>query len=299
MKIFITGASGYIGGSVAKTLTDEGHEVYGLLRNVDKAEALRRLGIIPVLGTLEDSDILAKYAQLSDAVINTADSDHKAAIEVFIDSLRGSGKTVIHLSGSSIVGDDAEGNSESDKIFSDDTPFTPMPIREERTAINNLVRIAGIEDGIKAIVITPSMVYGNSLGLPSESNQLPALVRMAKERRAGVYVGQGINRWSNVHINDLVRLFSLALEKGPSGAMFYAENGDASFLTIATAISDVLGFDGKTISLSMTEAIGEFGDWARYAIASNSRIRATNARKLLGWKPKSGSILTWIKDNVC
>ena len=173
-----------------------------------------------------------------------------------------------------------------------------MAIREDRTAINNFVRIAGIKDGIKAMVITPPMVYGDSLGLAAVSDQLPKLIRLAKDKEAGVYIGKGINRWSNVHIKDLVNLYSLALEKGPSAAMFYAENGEESFLTLAEAISHALGFKGKTISCSITEAIAEFGDWARYAIASNSRIKATNARKLLGWTPKSESILTWIEKNV-
>ena len=298
MNIFITGATGYIGGSLAKTLVDEGHEVFGLVRSQDKTDALRSIGIIPVIGTLEDNEVLAKYSKASDAVINTASSDHKAAIEVIINSLRGTGKIFIHSSGSSIVGDDVEGETESNKIFEDDTPFTPMRIREDRTALNNLVRIAGIKDGIKTIVITPPMIYGDSLGLLTVSDQLPKLIQIAKTKMAGVYVGKGVNRWSNVHIKDLVKLYSLALEKGPSAAMFYAENGEESFLTIAGSISNALGFNGKTISLSMAEAIAEFGDWARYAIASNSRIRAVNARKLLGWTPKSESILTWIEQNV-
>lgn len=130
MKVFITGASGYIGGSVAKGLLDAGHTVFGLVRNPDKVEALRDIGIEPILGTLEDTDTLTKYAKLSDAVIHTADSDHLLAVETFIAALRGSGKPFLHTSGSSVVGDDARGETASEQIFDEETPFVPMDIRE-------------------------------------------------------------------------------------------------------------------------------------------------------------------------
>ena len=181
MKIFITGATGYIGGSIAKTLVDEGHDIHGLVRNPDKIDKLREIGISPVLGTLEDSALLIQHAKICDAVINAASSDHRSSLEAFIDALTGTGKILIHTSGSSIIGDDALGEYESKKIFSDDTPFTPISIREDRADINNVVRIAGIKNGIRAMVITPPMIYGNSLGLVAESDQLPKLIRKSKE----------------------------------------------------------------------------------------------------------------------
>ncbi|MGG1636068.1 hypothetical protein MHH56_18830 [Paenibacillus sp. FSL K6-3182] len=95
--------------------------------------------------------------------------------------------------------------------------------------------------------------------------------------------GKGVNRWSNVHIKDLVQLYVLALEKAPSASYFFAENGEESYGDIAKSVSEALGFGGKTISWSANEAIAELGDWARFAIASNSRVRAAHARNLLGW----------------
>lgn len=298
MKIFITGATGYIGGSIAKTLVDEGHEVDGLVRNPDKVDNLRKIGINPVLGNLEDKTVLRQHAECNDAVINAASSDHRSSLGVFVDALSGTGKTLIHTSGSSIIGDDALGEYQSEIIYSDDTPFNPIKIRKDRADINNFVRIAGIKYGIRAMVITPPMIYGKSLGLTAESDQLPKLISKSKEKKAGVYIGKGLNRWSNVHIQDLVNLYSLALEKGPSGAMFFAENGEESLLDIAKMISNALGFQGKVQSWHINEAIKELGDWARFAIGSNSRIKATNARNLLGWKPRAKSIQAWIEKNV-
>ncbi|WP_169085015.1 NAD-dependent epimerase/dehydratase family protein [Paenibacillus sp. PL91] len=298
MKVFVTGASGYIGGSVAKALLDAGHTVYGLVRNPDKMEPLRKIGIEPVLGKLEDTDILTEYARLSDAVIHTADSDHLQAVETIIAALRGSGKPFLHTSGSSVVGDDARGDTASEQIFDEETPFVPMDIREERVAINKLVRKAGIEEWVRGIVIVPSMIYGHALGLPVESDQLPQIIRKSRELGAGVHVGKGVNRWSNVHIKDLARLYVLALEKAPSASYFFAENGEESYGDIAKAVSDALGYGGKTWSWPADQAIAELGDWARFAIASNSRVRAAHAKNLLGWAPKEESLLSWIKHHL-
>ncbi len=298
MRVFITGASGYIGGSVAKTLIDAGHTVYGLIRNQGKVGPLQQLGIEPVLGTLDDVDLLIKYAQFSDAVIHSADSDHRAAVETFIEALRGTGKPFIHTSGSSVVGDDARGNSMSEQIFNEETPFVPMDIRADRVEINKLVRKAGIDQWVRSIVIVPSMIYGNALGLPAESAQLPQIIRKSRELGAGVHVGEGLNRWSNVHIKDLAHLYLLALEKAPSASYFFAENGEESYGDIAGAVGEALGYQGKTISWPAEEAIEELGDWARSSIGSNSRVRAVNARKLLGWEPKEEQLLSWIKHHL-
>lgn len=294
MNIFLTGATGYIGSSVATHLLSKGHQVYGLLRDKGKTDAVKALGIIPVLGTLEDKELLTEYAQKADAVIHTANSDHRFAVDTFIAALAGTGKTFIHTSGSSVVGDDVMGNSENTQWYDEEKLFVPMDVRQERVNINNDIRIAGITKGIRSIVIVPSMIYGDSLGLNVESDQLPVVFRKSKEMNAGVYLGKGLNRWSNVHIKDLVDLYVLALEKAPTASYFYAENGEASYGEIAVYVSQALGFNGKVISWDADEALAELGDWAKYAWGSNSRIRAVHARNLLGWKPNGISLNEWI-----
>lgn len=297
MKIFVTGVTGYIGGSVAKYLVDAGHEVSGLLRNPQQRSALQALGINPVLGTLDDAFILSEQARAADVVVNAANSDHRASVETFISALSGSGKVLLHTSGSSVVGDDARGAYERAEIFTDETPFTPMDIRKDRVEINQIVRRAGVEQGIRSIVFCPTMIYGESLGLPAKSDQLPKLFAQSRKYGAGAYMGAGVHRWSNVHIEDLAELYRLAIEKAPSASLFFAENGEASFLEIATSISKSLGFGGEIQSWPADEAIALLGDWARFAIGSNSRVRAVNARALLGWTPKRESILQWIETS--
>src|ERR1700742_1777619 len=105
MKLFVTGVSGYIGGSVADGLLKAGHAVTGLVRSEDKAGRLKRLGIEPILGRLEDLELMTKAAQDSDGVIHAASADDAAPVHTLIAALEGSGKLLIHTSGSSIVAD--------------------------------------------------------------------------------------------------------------------------------------------------------------------------------------------------
>lgn len=294
MNIFLTGATGYIGSSVAVHLKNKRHAVYGLVRNPAKAAAVEDLGIIPVVGTLDDVALLAQYAAQSDAVIHTADADHEQAVAVMLQALEGTGKTFIHTSGSSVVGDDALGATESPFIYDETTPFTPMDIRRARVALNERVLHAGRERGIRTVVIVPSMVYGQSLGLDVSSDQLPVVFRKSQEAGIGIYMGEGLNRWSNVHIADLVTLYQLALEQASAGSYFYAENGEASYKELAGYVSEALGFGGATRSWPADDALAELGDWARFALGSNSRVRALNARQLLGWQPGAAPVREWI-----
>jgi nucleoside-diphosphate-sugar epimerase len=176
MKLFLTGVTGYIGGSLATKLIEKGHEVYGLVRSEHKVSSMISIGIKPVLGTLDDVDLIAEIARESDGTINVASSDHRVVIETLVKALSGTEKFLIHTSGSSIVCDDACGEFESLRIYHDDSYFQPLPIRQARVAINQLVRTAGILHGIRAIVICPTMIYGNGRGLQKDSDQIPKLI---------------------------------------------------------------------------------------------------------------------------
>ena len=290
MKIFVTGASGYLGGSITHGLVEAGHNVVGLVRTKEHATLLQGRGVIPVLGSLDDADLLEREALGADATINAANSDHFFSIRSLITALAGTGKTLIHTSGSSIICDDAMGSEPSAAIYQDDSPFKPMLHRNPRVEIDRMVRTAGVAQGIRALVICPSMVYGNGLGLKTDSDQLPKIVGKSKELGAGVYIGTGKTIWSNVHIRDLVNLYLLALERAPSGAFFFAENGESTFESIARSVSLSLGFGGKTVSWDIEAAMAELGGFARVALATNARVRATNARTLLGWQPTGPSL---------
>ncbi|MDP1867681.1 MAG: NAD-dependent epimerase/dehydratase family protein, partial [Bradyrhizobium sp.] len=288
MKILCTGASGYIGGSVAAYLVAAGHQVTGLVRSQDKADAVRARGIAPVLGTLDDADILAGAARAADIVVNAASADHRGAVLALLDALEGSGKPFIHTSGSSIVGTPARGER-SDAVFDEDTPFTPSSARAARVALNEFI-LSYRDKGCRPVIICPSLIYGAGHGDKADSVQVPYLIRLARKRGNAAHAGPGENIWSDVHVDDLVPLYALAIEKAPAGSFYFAENGEHSMRELCDAINRMLGFSGPPTAISMAEAASEWGEGtAEYTMASNSRVRAKRARQL-GWTPTARGV---------
>lgn len=298
MKIFITGASGYIGGSLAEYLRDAGHNIVGLVRREDNASALRQRGIAALVGHLADPIIIAQATGSADVVVNTAEADNIDLVMPLVAALAGTGKTLIHTGGSSIVVDDAKGDVAGTQIFTDDSPFSPLDHRLPRVSVDRSVRRAGITEGIRAAVISPTMVYGKGRGLKRDSHQIPTLAAKSLERGAGVFIGRGAPIWSSVYLGDLLALYALAIEKAPSGAFFFAESQESSFSEIATAISHSLGFEGRTESWLLDEAVSELGGVARVALATNCRVRALNARRLLGWRPTGPSLSDALRNHA-
>ncbi|MGO8909608.1 MAG: NAD-dependent epimerase/dehydratase family protein, partial [Bradyrhizobium sp.] len=242
MKVFCTGASGYIGGSVAAHLVAAGHRVTGLVRNLEKADAVRARGIRPLLGTLDDAEPLAQAAQAADIVVNAASADHSGAVAALLGALAGSGKLFIHTSGSSIVGTRARGHR-SDAIFDESSPITPSPARAARVALNDRI-LSWRDKGCRPIIICPSLIYGLGHGIEPHSMQVPLLIGLARKRGCAAHAGPGENIWSNVHIDDLVTLYALAIEKALAGAFFFAENGENSMREVCEAINRMLGHEG-------------------------------------------------------
>jgi len=294
LKIFITGASGYIGGSVAAALIVAGHQVSGLARSDKTAAALAKRGVRPVPGTLDDAEALAKAAHDADVTVNAANAGHRTAAVSIIKALAHTGKVFLHTDGSSIVGTRSQGEL-VEKVFDEGTPFTPTPQRASRVEIDNMV-LGAARDGVRSIVIAPSLIYGHGHGLNSQSIQVPWLIKVAKKFGVAKHIGAGENRWANVHIDDVVRLYLLAIEKAPAGAFYYAENGENSMREVCTAISRMLGQGGRTQSMTIEEAVTEWGDGpANDTMGSNSRVRARRAREELKWGPKARSLIEEIE----
>lgn len=287
--VFVTGVTGYIGGSVAQLLVDRGYQVTGLVRKETDFAALKARGITPIQGTLEDAAVLRAASEQADAVIHTANADEPYAVDTFLLALKGTGKTFIHTSGSSILGPKDNGEP-SDFVYTEDIPLQARFEKVHRVIMNDHI-LASARDGIRTIVIVPTMIYGEGLGLKKESIQVPMLLKAAMEKQAGVYIGKGENRWSNVHIEDLAALYVLALEKAKPGSYFFAENGESSLKDIAVSISKRIGKPGQLLSITMDEAVKHFGsEGAYFALGSNSRCNADKARSILGWKPVHTSI---------
>jgi nucleoside-diphosphate-sugar epimerase len=290
MRIFITGANGYIGGAVASALITDGHTIRGLVRDKAKAEAVAAHGIEAVIGSLDDAALLQAEARAADGVVNAASSDHRGAVEALIAGLAGSGKPFLHTSGSSIVGDEAMGEP-SDRIFHEDTPIEPEPDKVARVAIDRLVLDA---PGIRSVVLCNTMIYGNALGAPAQSVQVPRLARQARESGIAHYIGRGLNRWSNAHIADVAALYALVLPKAVGGTFMFVESGEESLGEVVRAIAARLDL-GAAQSWPAEQAIAAWGrEMAVFGLGSNSRVRGKIATERFGWTPRHRSITEWI-----
>ena len=296
MHVFVTGATGYIGGSVAARLLEAGHRVRGLVRRGDKAESLAKLGIEPVVGSLDDADLLRREARSGDGVINAASADHAASVAAFIDALDGTGKRLIHTSGSSVIADEARGGRVSEMIYDEDTPFVVGPAKQARRDLD-LAVLRAADHGVRSAVICPTLIYGVGRGLNPHSIQIPFLAEAARKQGVVHVVGQGLNRWSNVHIDDLADLYRRVFEQAPPWAFYFAENGEASFRDIGDAIAARLGLAFAPLQAEVAaERWGE--SRAYYTFGSNSRVRGKRARRELGWAPRHGSVVEWIASEM-
>lgn len=288
MNVFLTGASGYIGGTVAAKMIAAGHQVTGLARSEDRAELLRARGITPVIGTLDDFDVLDGAARAADAVINAADADNPFAARVLLDALRGSGKRFVQTSGTSIVSDNAGGEG-GGIVYSEDTPLDPLPEKAGRVATDRMICDAA-NDGVHSAVICPCLIYGQGLGVRPHSPQIPTFIEVAKSAGVPRHIGAGANIWSHVHIEDCADAFVLALERAPAGSFFYIEGGEAAMIDTNRAIGRLLGLGEATEPWPLAEALRAWGPAMACAMSSNVRVNADKARAMLGWAPQGPAL---------
>ena len=288
MKVFVTGPGGYIGGSVAARLAEAGHEVRGLVRSPETADAVRRFGIEPVRGSLDDGGLLAAEADRADAWSTPPAATIAGAVEALVEALAGSGKALLHTSGSSVVGDDARGEP-SDAVFEEDTPIAPTGGRAARVAIDRFV-VDAAERGVRSAVLCNTLIYGTGLGPHEDSIQIPALVHAGeRERRAAACRARPQCLVHRAH-RGRGGLYRLVMENPEARGFMFVENGEASFRDMVGAIGRRLGL-GEPQPWPLEDAIREWGpDRATYALGSNSRVRGPpRARTGLGAAARLGA----------
>jgi nucleoside-diphosphate-sugar epimerase len=192
-------------------------------------------------------------------------------------------------SGTAILGRRTPDGAWSDDCFAEDDPFTPLSWLATRAETEKMVRLAAGE-GVRSMVIRPGGVYGNA------RNGHPTWIyESVRATGAACYVGRGLNVYTQVHVRDLARLFSLALAKGQPGALYHAAAAEANFREMARAVAHTVGCHPR--SLSMTDAIEVFGKFgALVAFGTSSRSRAPRSRGELGWAPAEPDVIEEIED---
>jgi nucleoside-diphosphate-sugar epimerase len=285
MRVFVTGATGWVGSAVVRDLVAAGHEVLGLCRSDEKAAALAEAGAEIYRGSLEDLGTLRAGAAQADGVIHTAfnhdysrlaenGAQEQRAIEAIGDVLAGSGRPFVVTSGIALL---APG-----EVATEERPPRPLASfpRNPEAAIAALSA-----RGVRATAVRlPPSVHGHG-----DHGFVPRLIAFAREKGVAAYIGEGLNRWSAVHRLDAARVYRLALECGPEGGPFHAvaEEG-VPFKAIATAISRRLNV--PVVSQSAEEAAEHFGWFARFT-SIDCPASSERTRLLLGWMPKQPGLI--------
>ena len=290
MHVFLTGANGWIGSAIASELLNAGHTVAGLVRSKEKAEALSTTGVMPLIGGLQDLDVIRRGANEADGIIHTAFGldmskidelavEDRGAIESFGEVFAGSNRPIVVTSGVLLM--------PPGEIFTEDARpaiIPDFPRASEQTAF------ALAERGLRASVVrNPRSVHGAG----ERHGFVPMLAAVAREKGVSAYIGEGDNLWPSVHRLDAARVYRLAVERAAQGEAYHAiaEEG-VPYRLIAEAIGRQLGVPSK--SLTSEEAAAHFGGLAMW-VAGNGPASSEKTRSVLGWEPKEVGIISDIE----
>lgn len=291
MRVFLTGANGWIGSTIARELLAAGHKVIGLVRSKKNADALSAAGLTPLLGSIGDLDVIRAGAKDADGIIHTAfgidfskivemAEEERRTIETFGEVFAGSDRPIIVTGGVGLMPDG--------ETFTEDArpPIIPeFPRASEQTAF------ALAERGLRVSVVrNPRSVHGSG----EKHGFVPMLAAVAREKGVSAYVGGGQNLWPAVHRLDSARVYRLALELGARNEAFHAiAEGGVPYRSIAEAIGRQVGVPAK--SLTPDEAAMHFGPLARW-VAGNGPASSAQTRVALGWEPKETGIVADIEQ---
>lgn len=290
MKVFVTGASGYIGSVVAELLKNSGHEVTGLARSAAAAAKLQAAGATAFEGSLADPAGLARAAKNADAVIHcamapTAEAGtlDRNAVETMLNALAGSGKAFVYTSGVWVYGDTR------DRMLGEIARLDPPSLVAWRPPIEELV-LEARDRGVKSMVLRPGMVFGRKGGVISGWYD-----SAAKEKVIRV-VGDGQNHWSAVHVDDLADLYRRTVEEPVSGELFLACAGMPQRLKkLAEAVQRFAG-EGVTIQyVPVADARASMG-LAADCLAMDIKAGSTKAVRFFGWGPRKPNIVAVLEQ---
>jgi nucleoside-diphosphate-sugar epimerase len=290
MRVFLTGATGFIGSAIVPELLKAGHQVLGLTRSDAGAQALAAAGAQAHRGSLEDPGSLRDGAAQADGVIHCAfDHDFSnflancqkdtRAIEALASALKGSDRPLVITSGVG-MGSPGPGQPATEDVFNLDHP-------NPRSA-SEIAGAAALEAGVNVSVMRLPQVHD-----PVRQGLITPSIEIARAKGVSAYVGDGANRWAAAHVLDVARLYPLALERGQPGARY---NAVAEEGVSAREIAEVVGAGLKlpVVSLTPEEAAGHFGWFAMFA-GLDMPASSAWTRETLGWTPTGPGLIADLK----
>jgi nucleoside-diphosphate-sugar epimerase len=295
MKIFVTGASGWIGSAVVPELLGAGHDVVGLARSDTSAQSLEAAGATVARGDLDDPEGLAKMAADSDGVIHlafqhevafggnfaAAGAADRRAVEAMGAALADSDRPFVLASGMLGLADGRTATETDGMASGPEVRLNPAGIRAATALLTLSLRGTGVRSSVLRFAPT---VHGDG-----DNGFVSSLIAIARGRGVAGYVGDGSNRWPAVHRSDAASLARLAVEAAPAGSVLHAAGDEGvPFRDIAEAIGRHL--DIPTASVARDEAPEHFGFMANF-VGLDSPASAAITRELLGWEPSGPSLL--------
>ena len=285
MRIFVTGAPGFIGSALVPELIQAGHHVLGLTRSEAGADALRKSGAEVLRGNLEDLDSLREGAAKTDGVIHLAFNhdfsrfqrncdDDREAIRVIGEVLLGSNRPLVVTSGTAMTANVDGGPSTEDGPTAS---WNPRAASEE--AVKELTA-----RGVNTSVVRLAQIHDTR-----KQGLVPYVHAVAREKRVSAYIGDGSNRWPAAHVSDVARLYRLVIEKAEPGAIYHAvDEQGVSMKAIAEALGR--GLKVPVVSIRPEEAEAHFGWLAHFASHDMPASSALTQRKL-NWKPTGPGLI--------
>jgi nucleoside-diphosphate-sugar epimerase len=288
MRVFVTGATGFIGLPLTRELIDAGHQVLGLARSDAGAKSLAAVGAQVHRGDLEDLESLRRGAAMSDGVIHLAfnhdfsqyvancEADRRA-IEALGSALVGSDRPLIVTSGTAVA-------ATPGRLTTEDDPPTPSSAGIPRSASEEAAETM-VSRGVRAMSVRLPQVHDRH-----KQGLITPLIEVARQKGVSAYVGDGRNRWPAVHLVDAVHLYRLALEKGSPGARYNAVGEEGVPLKeIANAIGRRLKL--PVVSKSPEEAAEHFG-WMGFFVAGDAPASSALTQRRLGWHPSQTGLIS-------